>query len=154
MTDSRIIPSNLDSFTLEYIEAALFSTMDESTEQGGEPMDANYRAEDIHPDTLELMAKDCEDFQAQFGALFVGREDEAARDFWFTREGHGCGFWDGDWEDDYPEDQLEGESDEAYAFRSDSSSRYATVGDFLTAMSKPYGEFNLYVGDDGMIHGS
>ena len=25
------------------------------------------------------------------------RWEECGRDFWYTREGHGCGFWDGDW---------------------------------------------------------
>lgn len=23
---------------------------------------------------------------------------QAGRDFWYTRQGHGCGFWDGDWD--------------------------------------------------------
>ena len=45
----------LDAFTLAYIEAALWSSNDDSTPQGGEPLDANYGIKDIDPDTLEKM---------------------------------------------------------------------------------------------------
>ena len=47
-----------------------------------------------------------------------------AHDFWLTRNGHGTGFWDGD----YPE-----------------------TGDRLTELAKKFGECNLYVTDDNEI---
>jgi hypothetical protein len=53
--------------------------------------------------------------------------ERAGHDVWLTRNGHGCGFWDGDWS-------------EPAATR-------------LTKASKKFGEFNLLVGDDGKIHG-
>ena len=132
--------TNLDIFTRAYIETALWSSNDESTPQGGEPMDANYSEKDIHPDTLAQMVEDCSKFQEQFYALFsqegaclrCGPDyDEighAGHDFWLTRNGHGAGFWDGSWSED--------------------------VESQLTRGAKAFGEFTLYIGDDGLIHGA
>ena len=80
--------------------------------------------------TLRKMAADCLRFQR------VARADlneadissaEAGHCFWLSRNGHGTGFWDRD---------------------------LGAVGDRLHAKAKRFGEFNLYVGDDGEIHGS
>jgi hypothetical protein len=123
--------TQLDKFTLAYIEAALWSTNDESTPRGGEPLDANYSIDDIAPVTLATMVADCKEFQRVCGVPSYNNPlwsnaELAGHDFWLTRNGHGSGFWDGD----LPED----------------------VSDRLTAASHEYGEFDLYVGDDGAIH--
>jgi len=132
MTASKI---KLDAFTLTYIKAALWS----STGDDGEPLDDNYTVDDIAPETLERMKADCERFQSENAHLltdenflhhFRGDCDMAkyaGHDFWLTRNGHGCGFWDGDWREPA-----------------------ATV---LTDAAHAFGEFNLYVGDDGLIYG-
>lgn len=42
---------------------------------------------------------DCLSFYSRIGCFLDG-ENEVARaghDFWLTRNGHGAGFWDGDW---------------------------------------------------------
>ena len=117
----------IDTFTRAYVECALWSSTDESTPQGGEPMDQNYTITNIDPDTLAAMIQDCQKFQEENAADIAFERDRAGHDFWLTRNGHGSGFWDGDWPDD--------------------------VGDRLTEASKKYGEFNLYIGDDGLIHG-
>lgn len=126
----------LDGFTSQYIETALWSSHDESNEQGGDPFNKNYTWEDIHKDTLAKMAKDCEAFQkanrddiATWDSESIDeQEEQAAHDFWLTRNGHGAGFGDGDWGED--------------------------EADRLSASAESYGEFSLYLGDDGMIHGS
>lgn len=116
----------MDPFTTAYIEAALWSSTDESDEQGGEPLDANYGLDDIAPETLASILNDCEAFQ-QDHAEDIGSEPErAGHDFWLTRNGHGAGFWDGDWDDD--------------------------IGQRLTDASDVYGSVDLYVGDDGLIY--
>jgi hypothetical protein len=51
----------------------------------------------------------------------------AGHDFWLTRNGHGCGYWDGDW----PKGVAEG----------------------LDRLARSFGAFDLYLGDDGLIHG-
>lgn len=138
-TELEILLAGLDTFTSQYIETALWSSTDESNESGGEPMDANYGAEDIALETLKEMVADCEDFQTSFGELISEDLSQAGHDFWLTRNGHGAGFWDGDWDSPLP-DSVE------------TAKPYETVGDYLTDMSEPYGEVNLYVGDDGKIY--
>lgn len=112
----------IDTFALAYVEAALWS----STDEDGEPLDGLYTIDDIHPDTLAVMVKDCDDFQSFAGPFIADREEQAGHDFWLTRNGHGAGFWD---------------------------RGLGTVGDILTSMCRPYGEYTLYLGDDGKIYG-
>jgi len=120
----------LDDFTCAYLECALWSSTDESTPAGGEPLDDNYSIYDIDTDTLTKMAEDCARFQAENAtdlALWTAAE-LGGHDLWLTRNGHGCGFWDRD-------------------------SLSADAGKRLTEAAHKLGEFNLYVGDDGKIYG-
>jgi hypothetical protein len=121
---------DMDEFTYAYFETALWSSNDESDpETGGDPLDQNYGIGDFAPEARKDMITDAKDFQKRFGHLIEsagGDWGQAGHDFWLTRNGHGAGFWDGDW----PEPQ-------------------ATE---LTNASKQYGECNLYVGDDGLIY--
>ncbi len=114
----------MDKFTRAYIEAALWSSNDDE----GEPLDSNYDVGDLAPKTLARMVEDCEDFQAKNMDDIAIDLSQAGHDFWLTRNGHGAGFWDGEW----PEPE-------------------ATR---LTENSKSYGEYNLYVGNDGLIYGA
>ena len=82
----------MDKFTHAYIEAALWSTNDESREDGGDPLDQNYGLEDIHSSTIAAMIKDCERFQEENRELLEASgqsEAQSGYDFWLTREGHG-----------------------------------------------------------------
>lgn len=116
----------LDAFTRSYIETALWSSTDESTDEGGDPLDDNYSASDIAAETMVQMVKDCAEFQERYANLLSASElddEKAGHYFWLSRNGHGSGFFDEDLEQ-------------------------------LQNASELYGEFNLYVGDDGRIHGS
>jgi hypothetical protein len=117
----------MDTFTRDYIDCALWA----STDEEGEPLDGLYTVDDLSPETLAQMVADCADFQASFGQYFEGREGNAGHDFWLTRNRHGAGFWD-----------------RGQGFYSDGAGKH------LTEMSHAYGEYTLYVGDDGLIHGS
>lgn len=125
----------LDKFTMAYIEAALWSSNDESDEQGGEPLDKNYGVEDIAPETMEKIVADCTKFQADNAEYLTDEncltrldaDEQGGHDFWLTRNGHGCGFWEtSDWKKD--------------------------AGIHLTSASKKFGECHLYVGDDEKIY--
>jgi hypothetical protein len=128
---------SLGAFANAYIEAALWSSTDESDDSGGEPLDKNYSASDIADATIDKMIADCDDFEERFGELIhdddspnlakYGRTEVAGHDFWLSRNGHGANFADGDW---------------------------PNHGDELQAAAKSYGEFDLYIGDDGQIHGT
>jgi hypothetical protein len=126
----------LDDFTKAYVEAALWSTNDNSDESGGEPLDKNYSARDIAPETLMKMAEDCARFQqenaqdlAQYDMTNVdwSAAAQGGHDFWLTRNGHGVGFSD---RDNLPEDARER----------------------LETDARQWSEFDLYVGDDKRIY--
>ena len=122
---TKRVMQHTDKFLRSYITTALWSSLDESTPQGGEPLDANYDPADLAPETIEKMKADCDKFQTKNAQDIDGREEQAGHDFWLTRNHHGSGFWDGDW----PE-----------------------TGDRLTEACKSYPEVTLYVGDDGLIY--
>lgn len=118
-------PLNLDPFTRSYMQTALWSSTDD-----GEPLDKNYKIDDISDETKAEMIADCTDFQEMAAEHLIEADDamseRAGQDFWLTRNGHGAGFWDGDW----PRE----------------------AGVELTRMAKSFGGVDLYVGDDGKIY--
>jgi len=136
------LAQQLDDFTTAYVTAALWSSNDNSDPSGGEPLDRNYDIRDIAPETLNKMSQDCQAFQQKAEALLNeayqrpgydghgewSSEEQAGHDFWLTRNGHGAGFWD--------RQALDG----------------GGLGDKLTEVAKSFGEDDLYVGDDNLIH--
>lgn len=123
----------LDAFTQAYLECALWSSTDNADDSGGKPLDENYEVDDIAVETLMEAKRECEDFQEANEELLSQAyehpgydEESAGHDFWLTRCGHGAGFWD---------------------------RGLGEIGDKLTKACKPYGNVDLYVGDDGKIHG-
>ena len=110
-----------------YIETALWSSVDGDDE----PLDANYSREDIHPDSFAKMKADVEKFLRDNEDNLrtwngpTSWKTQAGHDFWLTRNGHGCGFWESEWGD---------------------------FGDSLTIAAREFRGCDLYVGDDGKIH--
>lgn len=131
---------NIDEFTKGYIICALWSSNDNSDDQGGRALDENHDIDDISIETLKQMVEDCTDFQkankallrkyCELRAKFTSPEyspiECAGHDFWLTRNGHGAGFWD----------------------RGNN-----IVFDKLTQAAKVYSGVDLYIGDDGKIYG-
>lgn len=111
-----------DEFAAAYVTAALWA----STDDDGDPLDSNYTAGDIHPETMRKIVADCRAFRAanaaDIEAVGVG---QAGHDYFLTRNHHGAGFWD----------RGNGEA-----------------GERLTKASHAAGEVNFYVGDDGRIY--
>ena len=104
-----------------YLETALWSSND-----GDDPLDDKYGIRDIDKSTLNQAKKDLQKFWKLAKDLLKGEDEkQVAHDFWLTRNGHGAGFWDGD---------------------------YGDKGDALTKIANKFGEINLYVGDDGKIY--
>jgi hypothetical protein len=124
----------MDAFTRAYITAALWSTYDQADETGGDPLDRNYSEDHIAAETIDRMQRDCAAFKARFGHLLADDnlkngsdpEERGGHDFWLTRNRHGAGFWDGDWS--------------------------KPAADELDEGAKSFGECDLFVGDDGLIH--
>jgi hypothetical protein len=120
------------NFIYGYLTAALWS----STDDEGEPLDAQFDTDDIAPETLEQMTSDCDLFWTQCreqitcddgptGPHGTSQIEMAGHDFWLTRCGHGAGFWNGDW----PEP-------------------HSTI---LDEAARAFGNVDLYIGDDGKV---
>lgn len=114
----------LDTFTRQYIGTMLWA---ENNPDTGEPLDKDHGLSDLAPETLQRCIDDCKAFQAKAGDLIEGREEDAGHDFWLTRNGHGCGFWE---TPDWPE----------------------ADGKVLTKLAKEFGELNPFVNDDGKVY--
>jgi hypothetical protein len=125
-----ISQSDLDAMLDAYIDTALWS----ETGDDDRPLDDTYCATDLGDEARAAMRADCEAFAKAHEAklLLAMQKDpdldwgQAGHDFWLTRNGHGAGFWDGDW----PEPE----------------------GATLTEGARKHGEVHLYVGDDGAIY--
>lgn len=124
----------METFLEAYIMCALWS----ETEDDGTPLDRNYSAADLAPSLKQQMADDCSDFEQSNAALLEQWYSEcgetierAGHDFWLTRNRHGAGFWD----------------------RWASGTPQGKIGGALTEAAHAHGEFNLYVGDDGLVYG-
>jgi hypothetical protein len=127
-----------DEFTLALLDAALWS----STDDDGEPLDEGHDIADIDEASLVRLMEDCERFRASpawQAALADGDpradrregydrtvEESGGYDFWLTRCGHGAGFWDGDWKEPH--------------------------ASALDALSRQFGNVDLYVADDRKIY--
>ena len=102
----------------------------QAVDDEGEPVEADI---DVDEDGFEELNEQWRDFAFSNHDLLVRAQaadnsyglDQAAHDFVLTRNGHGTGFWD---------------------------RGLGEVGEDLTAQSKPYGEVNTYVGDDGVLY--
>lgn len=121
---------DLDAFTQGYIEAMFFTWPEGEGDWVGGITSPAFG--DLAPETLEIILADCAAFQTSPAWWEVERsgdcpdDRQGGRDFWFTRCGHGVGFWDGDWPEPH--------------------------GDALTATAKTFGNLDPYLGDDGRIY--
>ena len=120
---------DLNKFARAYVQAIYFT-------DAGPDNEIDESVHEFSPEALDKIAADCAAFEEKAGEdIYAGctcgsgeysESERAAHDFWLTRNGHGAGFWDGDW----PEP---------------AASR-------LTALAKEFGQCDSYLGDDGSIH--
>src|SRR5690606_29911542 len=122
----HINSTTLDRFVTAYINAALWS----STDEDGSPLDAQYSADDLAPETLEQMTDDCRGFleanaiPEDLDGHFADAE-LAGQEYWLTRNGHGAGFWD---------------------------RGLGAIGKVLTDAAHAFGSRDIYVADAGKIY--
>lgn len=139
--DQTMSEDDLADMVSGYAECALWSSTgddpdfegDPQDNPGGVPLDEHFSTADLAPETLARMSADCAAFvkaNADTLAALAAKGDldwsRIGHDFWLTRNGHGAGFWDGD----YPEPEAEQ----------------------LTEGSKKFGETWIYAGDDGKLY--
>lgn len=73
-------------FHAAYLEAMAFTELGDSEQPP--------HGSELTPESVKEARHDCLQFFQVNGPLFVDQEEQAGRDFWFTRQGHGVGFWD------------------------------------------------------------
>jgi hypothetical protein len=132
--------TDLPAFERGYIEAAFYtSTGFDNIEEDLGP-ESGYA--DLAPEALEGIRRDCQSFLTALardddGLTLLDRAYEtskdgygydemcAGRDFWYTRNGHGVGFWD---------------------------RGLGEIGDALSDQASQFGASDMYRGDDGKIY--
>lgn len=87
-----------DPFLRGYLEAALFTT-DPHPPSGCDYAEcgrASELVEKLSPEFIDQARTDCAQFEADNADLLeqAGDFEQNGRDFWYTRNGHGVGFWD------------------------------------------------------------
>lgn len=145
---------HLDAFTQGYIEALFFTEEedlrsqkrahelaadgltpdDDESDESAAAFESLYPVgfSDLAPETLARIISDCDAFKAAtvhiqplMGEDGYPDEAHAGHDFWLTRNGHGAGFWDGDWPEPHASE--------------------------LDAAAKAAGSVDAYLGDDGKV---
>ena len=120
--------TNLERFTKAYIDMLYFVST------GNDEEDLPYDIE-LDPDCRLDIEADCRSFWRRFGCYVLvdgacnsGHDPvtHAGADFFLTRNGHGAGFWDGDW-----------------------STLYSVI---LDEGATSYGSAHPYAGDDGIMY--
>jgi len=125
---------DMEKFVDSYLETAFWATC-EYDENGdmGENLDENYDPDvDLDSESKEQIVNELTDFveENKFFILKAMRrtandETQLGHDLWLTRNGHGVGFWDGDWID----------------------CQYKDYGQDLTKMAEDLGTQDLYAQD-------
>ncbi len=104
-----------------YLETALWSSIGDDDN----PLD-DYSILDISAESVLQASKDVDSFE-ELSLDLLSDDDKGqhiGHDFWLTRNGHGAGFWDGDY----------------------------INGDALTILAKKFKPVDMYVGDDGKVY--
>ena len=121
----RTASFDMNKMLKQYLVTALWS----STDEEGEALDKEHDVKDIDESFVRQSKEDCQKFmrevKSELGDINLD-DSNVGHDFWLTRNGHGAGFWDGDYEEE--------------------------VGEFLTKISKKFKEVNIYAEDDGKIY--
>jgi len=92
---TEITDDDIADMLTGYVECALWSSLDDADE----PLDSNYSDADLAPETLKAMREDCAKFARENAADALAYVQQRSwshfgHDYWLTRNGHGCGFWD------------------------------------------------------------
>ena len=110
-----------------YIETMFWSSPASNSEN--ETLDQEKGKEDINTETLKSLREDFELFTKENYHLCTDKDKTPgivafAHNFWLNRNGHGAGFWDGDY----------------------------INGKELSKSCEQYGQVDAYVGDDGSVY--
>ena len=116
---------DFDTFFNQFLVTALWSSNDDA----GQPLDNRFTPSDFTPRALEILRAHALSFWSRM-YYYIEHETtnrtagDAGHDFWLTSQGHGSGFWDGDW---------------------------PVYGDMLTDLSKCYPTIDITITEDNRL---
>jgi hypothetical protein len=134
-TNNKLSVSGLSPLVRAYLTTALWASVDDN----GEPFDCNYSLSDFSQAALaravacvgNFERENADTIEAAIGTGDVrcgpdfNEWERVGHDLWLTRNGHGAGFWDGDWPKPY--------------------------ADVLTMNARNLGEVEIYVSQTGEV---
>jgi hypothetical protein len=124
--ESKMKLDKNSTFVKASIEVGLFVGMDNDSC----PLDRNYDADDLGDGVIDAIIKSVQPFydavKEELPELLEEKERQLAHDLWYTRGGHGVGFWDNE---RFPEHSAR-----------------------LCELAKALPDCCLYLGDDGCIY--
>ena len=117
---------NIQNILNRYLVCALWAEVDDNCD----PLDKNFSIEEFAEESVEAAKKEIEDFIGLLEREEINWQDDVSdeqfgHDFWLTRNGHGCGFWD---------------------------RGLGQLGDNLTKWAKSYGGASVIVGRGGKLY--
>lgn len=120
---------HLNAFITGYFEALYFA--ESATNSDGETVE-NIGGLEMTPEALEECRQDCAQFLDRVPLLVHAATQldqdydhiQAGRDFWFSRQGHGVGFWD---------------------------RGLGRIGEALHKAAELFGEKHIYINEAGLI---
>jgi hypothetical protein len=120
----------MDEFISSFFETLFWSETIETSDVDHEHYDVSFRdagfdETDMPPEERAALVAECAAFFTVHSHQFENGPASAGHDFCLTRNRHGAGFWDGD---------------------------YETHGDALADAANKYAEVRLYLNDDGLVH--
>ena len=119
-TDHEIL---IDKILNSYLETAIWSA---GEQPNGENLDT-FTIYGFVPDSTKSAREDIESFYKLAAPLLTDAEkipEDIGHNFSLDRNGHGAGFWDGDYKN----------------------------GDALSKLCNPFGSVDIYAGDDGKLY--
>lgn len=177
----------LDGFTRGYIEALFFTDEERLCEESDGERETpsvainmatmescfvggnSFGFADLAPETLAKIIADCARFQEANRALLDEAyqrdydDESAGRDFWYTRNGHGVGYWDREALETDDSEQYESLTDEMREAGYDTPAwhaalakrdalKNASIGERLSKAASACSGVDSCVGDDGLVY--
>lgn len=124
----------LSDFVLAYLDAQL--------DMGAMGINGNEVVNDVNrlePSAFQELVETAQNFETDWGELFIGQENQAAWDFLLTQNGHGSGFWG---RPEYWDDRTTIEYND----------QTGTVMQLLTEAARNEGTMELMRGPGGMVY--
>lgn len=138
---------DLSTFAKGYVEAMFFTNGDTGDER--DFLLNEWGVDKLTRASVKQIAKDCAGFESGAADLLACaystdeyEVEQAGRDFWFTRQGHGVGFWD---RRELDHDVYEFEGKPVIVTRNDEPGYkfLGNLGRLLSDAAKAFGECNV-----------